>query len=194
VDTRTYTVLQKVSREKRSQTSQTSRFRCFYFSRSSHLCKRRRIRQRHKENCELQRRRAARMFFSHEILGKRSPLATVWIAAHMERKLRRKHIVESNVQESVGEKLPHSCALAHLLKRYCTWVVALPKAVHLKQVKIFDIRGPVNRLLLCDLFFNYQTIQLTIVWLLFVVVDSLLPTRCCPRVWDNSPSIAWRAN
>lgn len=43
------------------------------------------------------------MFFSQDQLGKRSVLGTVWIAAHMERKLKKKQIENTDIKLSVGE-------------------------------------------------------------------------------------------
>jgi hypothetical protein len=42
------------------------------------------------------------MFYSHQILQKRGPLGTVWIAAHMDRKLRKNQIAETCIGDSVG--------------------------------------------------------------------------------------------
>jgi hypothetical protein len=46
------------------------------------------------------------MFFSHDQLGKRSALGTVWMAAHMERRLKRKQIDGTDIGVSVGERAP----------------------------------------------------------------------------------------
>jgi len=41
------------------------------------------------------------MFYSHFILAKKGPLGTVWIAAHLERKLRKNQVTETNISASV---------------------------------------------------------------------------------------------
>lgn len=43
------------------------------------------------------------MFYSHQILAKKGPLGTIWIAAHMDRKLRKNQIAETCIGDSVGE-------------------------------------------------------------------------------------------
>eukprot|EP00240_Pyramimonas_obovata_P013949 CAMPEP_0118924014 /NCGR_PEP_ID=MMETSP1169-20130426/2337_1 /TAXON_ID=36882 /ORGANISM="Pyramimonas obovata, Strain CCMP722" /LENGTH=195 /DNA_ID=CAMNT_0006865089 /DNA_START=169 /DNA_END=753 /DNA_ORIENTATION=+ len=52
------------------------------------------------------------MFFSQEFLSKKSQLGTIWIAAHMERKLKRKNIVETSVEESADTILKLDIPLA----------------------------------------------------------------------------------
>ena len=42
------------------------------------------------------------MFFSHDLLGKRGALDTLWTAAHMERRLKRKQIDGTDISASVG--------------------------------------------------------------------------------------------
>jgi cohesin complex subunit SCC1 len=41
-------------------------------------------------------------FFSEAILAKRGPLAKVWLAAHMERKLSKTQTLQTNIGTSVG--------------------------------------------------------------------------------------------
>eukprot|EP00249_Psilotum_nudum_P015061 c25146_g1_i1 orf=384-2912(+) len=41
------------------------------------------------------------MFYSHFILAKKGPLGTIWIAAHLERKLRKNQIAETDISASV---------------------------------------------------------------------------------------------
>ncbi|KAI5067204.1 hypothetical protein GOP47_0017732 [Adiantum capillus-veneris] len=45
------------------------------------------------------------MFYSQFILAKKGPLATIWIAAHLERKLRKNQITDTNIGESVDSIL-----------------------------------------------------------------------------------------
>lgn len=42
------------------------------------------------------------MFYSQLILAKKGPLGTIWIAAHLERKLRKNQVTETNISVSVG--------------------------------------------------------------------------------------------
>ncbi|KAK1276864.1 Sister chromatid cohesion 1 protein 3 [Acorus gramineus] len=41
------------------------------------------------------------MFYSHTFLAKKSPLGTVWIAAHLQHKLRKSHIAVTDIPSSV---------------------------------------------------------------------------------------------
>lgn len=47
------------------------------------------------------------MFYSQLILAKKGPLGTIWIAAHLERKLRKNQVTETNISVSVGT---YSCS------------------------------------------------------------------------------------
>ena len=42
------------------------------------------------------------MFYSKEMLAKKGALATVWLAAHMERKLKKEQWLNTSVPGSVG--------------------------------------------------------------------------------------------
>ena len=42
------------------------------------------------------------MFYSQYILAKRAPLGTIWIAAHLDRKLRKNQIAETDIVSSVS--------------------------------------------------------------------------------------------
>ena len=42
------------------------------------------------------------MFYSQYILAKRGPLGTIWIAAHLDRKLRKNQIAETDIVSSVS--------------------------------------------------------------------------------------------
>ena len=42
------------------------------------------------------------MFYSAQILAKKGPLGTVWIAAHIDKKLKRHQIFETSIPTSVG--------------------------------------------------------------------------------------------
>ena len=46
------------------------------------------------------------MFYSQFILAKRGPLGTIWIAAHLDRKLRKQQITETDVAMAVRECPP----------------------------------------------------------------------------------------
>ena len=42
------------------------------------------------------------MFYSTQILAKKGPLGTIWIAAHLDRRLKRSQVFEANIASSVG--------------------------------------------------------------------------------------------
>jgi len=44
-------------------------------------------------------------FYSEAILCRRGPLAKVWLAAHMERKLSKTQTLQADIEQSVGELL-----------------------------------------------------------------------------------------
>lgn len=46
------------------------------------------------------------MFYSQFILAKKGPLGTIWIAAHLERKLRKNQVADTDIGVSVG-KFPY---------------------------------------------------------------------------------------
>ena len=43
------------------------------------------------------------MFYSQFLLSRKGPLGVIWIAAHLEGKLRKKHITDTDIAESVGK-------------------------------------------------------------------------------------------
>jgi len=45
------------------------------------------------------------MFYELHVLAKKGALATVWIAAHLEKRLKRQHIVNTDLQQSIGKSL-----------------------------------------------------------------------------------------
>ena len=47
------------------------------------------------------------MFYSQYILAKRGPLGTIWIAAHLDRRLRKQQITETDIAEAVRESPIH---------------------------------------------------------------------------------------
>ena len=52
------------------------------------------------------------MFYSVQLLAKKGPLGTVWIAGHLDKRLKRNQIYETNISSSVGE------VVLKLLQRY----------------------------------------------------------------------------
>ena len=42
------------------------------------------------------------MFYSVQLLAKKGPLGTVWIAGHLDKRLKRNQIYETNISSSVG--------------------------------------------------------------------------------------------
>jgi len=49
------------------------------------------------------------MFYSQFILAKKGPLGTIWIAAHLERKLRKNQVADTDIGVSVGEYFATFC-------------------------------------------------------------------------------------
>ena len=45
------------------------------------------------------------MFYSVQLLAKKGPLGTVWIAGHLDKRLKRNQIYETNISSSVGKIL-----------------------------------------------------------------------------------------
>ena len=45
------------------------------------------------------------MFYSQFILAKKGPLGTIWIAAHLERKLRKNQVADTDIGVSVATML-----------------------------------------------------------------------------------------
>lgn len=43
------------------------------------------------------------MFYSTQILAKKGPLGTIWIAAHLDRRLKRGQVFDADIGASVGE-------------------------------------------------------------------------------------------
>lgn len=53
------------------------------------------------------------MFYSQFILAKKGPLGTIWIAAHLERKLRKNQVADTDIGVSVGKILTFFYYLCH---------------------------------------------------------------------------------
>lgn len=54
------------------------------------------------------------MFYSVQLLAKKGPLGTVWIAGHLDKRLKRNQIYDTNIASCVGEfklilVLPERC-------------------------------------------------------------------------------------
>ena len=47
------------------------------------------------------------MFFSTQLLSKKGPLATVWLAGHMDKRLKKAQIIDTSISTSVGEAALH---------------------------------------------------------------------------------------
>ncbi|KAH7283221.1 hypothetical protein KP509_35G066500 [Ceratopteris richardii] len=52
------------------------------------------------------------MFYSHFILARKGPLGVIWVAAHLEAKLRKKHVAETSISESVDSIICSEVPLA----------------------------------------------------------------------------------
>jgi len=66
------------------------------------------------------------MFYSVHVLGKKGPLARVWLAAHWDKKITKAQILETNIVESVDSILQPRVKLSlrtssHLFG-YCTYL------------------------------------------------------------------------
>lgn len=57
------------------------------------------------------------MFYSQFILAKKGPLGTIWIAAHLERKLRKNQVADTDIGVSVGAFALFSALLFGFLMR-----------------------------------------------------------------------------
>jgi len=45
------------------------------------------------------------MFFSIQLLGQKTPLGKLWMAAHQDRRLKRQDITDTSIAKSVGARL-----------------------------------------------------------------------------------------
>lgn len=41
------------------------------------------------------------MFYSHQILARKGPLGVIWLAAHLDKKLRRQQVFQADIPDSV---------------------------------------------------------------------------------------------
>ena len=53
------------------------------------------------------------MFYSVQLLAKKGPLGTVWIAGHLDKRLKRNQIYETNISSSVGESACQQHSFTH---------------------------------------------------------------------------------
>lgn len=58
------------------------------------------------------------MFYSQFILAKKGPLGTIWIAAHLERKLRKNQVADTDIGVSVGKTLAAIISLYFVIKSF----------------------------------------------------------------------------
>ena len=67
------------------------------------------------------------MFYSVQLLAKKGPLGTVWIAGHLDKRLKRNQIYETNISSSVGESSTrtHTCPVSIDLFLEATDIVCL---------------------------------------------------------------------
>ncbi len=56
------------------------------------------------------------MFYSVQLLAKKGPLGTVWIAGHLDKRLKRNQIYETNISSSVGECILRFIAVPSCVK------------------------------------------------------------------------------
>lgn len=64
------------------------------------------------------------MFYSAQVLCKKGPLATIWIAAHLDRRLKRRDVFTTNITDSVGKL---SSKLSRQQKNSCTFTSTIGK-------------------------------------------------------------------
>ena len=74
------------------------------------------------------------MFFSTQLLSKKGPLATVWLAGHMDKRLKKAQIIDTSISNSVGEAALH-CHEALLSK----------EARFLRRCRVQGCPAPVSR-------------------------------------------------
>jgi hypothetical protein len=65
------------------------------------------------------------MFYSQFILAKKGPLGTIWIAAHLERKLRKNQVADTDIGVSVGGWILLVLADFSFRSRVCTLQLSL---------------------------------------------------------------------
>ena len=54
------------------------------------------------------------MFYSAQVLGKKGPLATIWIAAHLDKRLKRHDVFSTSIPKSVGKLTAQLAAMPNL--------------------------------------------------------------------------------
>jgi hypothetical protein len=59
------------------------------------------------------------MFYSQFILAKKGPLGTIWIAAHLERKLRKNQVADTDIGVSVGKFFSLFLLIFYMGKCFC---------------------------------------------------------------------------
>lgn len=67
------------------------------------------------------------MFYSHTFLARKGPLGTVWVAAHMQSRLKKSHYTSTDIPSTVGLFLPRYICV-------CVCVYDLKKRFHLKHI------------------------------------------------------------
>ena len=63
------------------------------------------------------------MFYSTQILAKKGPLGTIWIAAHLDRRLKRAQVFETNITDSVGAcaEIGRASVFLSFLDAFSSW-------------------------------------------------------------------------
>jgi hypothetical protein len=59
------------------------------------------------------------MFYSQFILAKKGPLGTIWIAAHLERKLRKNQVADTDIGVSVGKFFSLFLLIFYMANCFC---------------------------------------------------------------------------
>ncbi|KAK7268158.1 hypothetical protein RIF29_20845 [Crotalaria pallida] len=47
-----------------------------------------------------------KMFYSHTFLARKGPLSTVWIAAHLQHRLKKSHYTSTDILSTIRKSLP----------------------------------------------------------------------------------------
>lgn len=77
------------------------------------------------------------MFYSQFILAKKGPLGTIWIAAHLERKLRKNQVADTDIGVSVGQ-FPFYVSFCFFAIQFCDFC-SLSLFFYPREIKITEI-------------------------------------------------------
>lgn len=78
------------------------------------------------------------MFYSQFILAKKGPLGTIWIAAHLERKLRKNQVADTDIGVSVGQ-FPFYVSFCLFTIQFCDFLLSLSLLFFPLEINIAEI-------------------------------------------------------